>query len=147
MNYHRVRIRATIHGAATPPPAAEGALPTDPLPRLRAECLELPETHEIVAWNAPTFRVKGKMFAMYADAESHHGGGRPAVWIKATPMNQQMMVAAKPDRFFVPPYVGPSGWVGVWLDKRPPWREIAELLRDAYCQVAPKRLLAAHGMA
>ena len=117
------------------------------MPRLRAECLALPEAHEVEAWGEPTFRVRNRMFATYASAASHHGAGRPAAWIKATPINQSMMVTARPDRFFVPPYVGPSGWIGVWLDRRPPWREVAELLRDGYCQVAPKRLLAAHGMA
>jgi len=52
------------------------------------------------------------------------------------------MVQAAPDRFFVPPYVGPSGWVGVWLDGRVDWPELASLLRDGYRLVAPKRLVA-----
>jgi hypothetical protein len=60
---------------------------------------------------------------------------------KAAPGNQGLMVRASPVRFFVPPYVGPSGWVGVWLDRRTGWNELAELLRDAYRLVAPKRLL------
>ena len=49
------------------------------------------------------------------------------------------MVAAAPDRFFVPPYVGPSGWVGVWLGKGTDWRELAELVADGYRLVAPRR--------
>ena len=77
---------------------------------------------------------------MYADAANHHGGGRPAVWCKAAPGNQEVMVRAAPERFFVPPYVGPSGWVGIWLDRRVDWDELAQLLRDAYRLVAPKRL-------
>ena len=56
--------------------------------------------------------------------------------------NQALMVRAEPDRFFVPPYVGPSGWVGVWLDRRPDWSEVRELMRDSYRLVAPKRLAA-----
>ena len=116
---------------------------SDPLTRLRQHCLALPEAHEAIAWGEPTFRVRNKLFAMYANAANHHGGGRPAVWIKATRTNQQLLMANHPARYFVPPYVGVSGWVGVWLDKRPPWREVAELLRDGYRQVAPKRLLAA----
>jgi predicted DNA-binding protein (MmcQ/YjbR family) len=51
------------------------------------------------------------------------------------------MVKAAPERFFVPPYMGPSGWVGIWLDRRVDWDELAQLLRDAYRLVAPKRLL------
>jgi hypothetical protein len=52
------------------------------------------------------------------------------------------MVKANPDRFFVPPYVGPSGWIGIRLDGDPDWREVRELMRDAYRIIAPKRLLA-----
>jgi predicted DNA-binding protein (MmcQ/YjbR family) len=79
---------------------------------------------------------------MYASADSHHGGGRPAVWCKAGPGNQALMIRAAPQRFFVPPYVGPSGWVGVWLDGPVDWKELAELLRDSYTLVAPRRLRA-----
>ena len=80
------------------------------------------------------------MFAAYASPNTHHGNGRPAVWCKAAPANQALMVKAAPTRFFVPPYVGPSGWVGVWLDRRVDWAELADLLRDGYCLVAPRKL-------
>jgi hypothetical protein len=112
---------------------------------LRRACLALPEAHEVEAWGEPTFRVRNKLFAMYADAATHHGNGRSAVWCKAAPGNQQLMVVAAPDRFFVPPYVGPSGWVGIWLDPRTDWDELAGLLADAWRLVAPKRLLARLG--
>jgi predicted DNA-binding protein (MmcQ/YjbR family) len=117
-------------------------VPTPPLTRLRKLCLALPEAHEVEAWGEPTFRVRNKLFAMHASANNHHGAGRPAVWIKAAPGNQDLMVRTAADRFFVPPYVGPSGWVGVWLDRDVDWDELAELLRDAYRLSAPKRLLA-----
>lgn len=117
-------------------------MPPSPLTRLRKVCLALPEAHEVIAWGEPTFRVRNKMFATFAAAGNHHGAGRPAVWCKAGPGNQAIMVESAPQRFFVPPYVGPSGWVGIWLDKRVHWGEVGELLRDAYCLVAPKRLLA-----
>ncbi|MBA3260343.1 MAG: MmcQ/YjbR family DNA-binding protein [Gemmatimonadales bacterium] len=113
-----------------------------PLARLRKRCLALPEAHEVEAWGEPTFRVRNKLFAMYAAAGNHHGSGRPAVWCKAAAGNQSLMVRAAPERFFVPPYVGPSGWVGVWLDRGVDWRELDGLLSDSYRLVAPKRLLA-----
>lgn len=116
--------------------------PADPLLKLRALALALPQAHEQIAWGEPTFRVKNKLFAMYAAANNHHGRGRPAVWIKAKADNQRLLIASDPTRFFSPPYVGPSGWVGVWLDKRPRWSVVAELLNDGYRQVAPKKLLA-----
>jgi len=115
-----------------------------PLTRLRRLALALPEAHEVEAWGAPTFRVRDKLFAMYADEGNHHQHGRPAMWVKAAAGNQDLMVRAAPERFFVPPYVGKSGWVGVFLDGAPDWPEVAELLRDAWRLTAPKRLLAAH---
>lgn len=120
------------------------------LARLRRLALALPEAHEVEAWGEPTFRVRNKLFAMFAASNNHHGGGRPGVWIKAAPGNQALMMRAAPERFFVPPYVGPSGWIGVWLDGRDAavdWAELAELLADGYRLVAPKRLLAANAAA
>ena len=114
---------------------------TRPLSRLRRLCLALPEAHEVEAWGEPTFRVRNKLFAMYAAAGNHHGDGRPAVWCKAAPGNQDLMVRAAPGRFFVPPYVGPSGWVGMFLDNKPDWKIFEELVRDAYCLTAPKKLV------
>jgi predicted DNA-binding protein (MmcQ/YjbR family) len=110
----------------------------DPLPRLRAICLALPEAHEVEAWGEPTFRIRNRIFAMYASADHHHGAGRPAVWCMAGPGNQEFLVRAQPDRFFAPPYVGPSGWIGIYLDRRPRWSEVADLLRDAYTLRAAK---------
>jgi hypothetical protein len=112
------------------------------LSRLRRVCLALPEAREVEAWGEPTFRVRNRLFAMYAAAGNHHGNGRAAVWCKAAPGNQQLMVRAAPDRFFVPPYVGPSGWVGVWLDMRTDWTGLAGLLADGWRLVAPKGLVA-----
>jgi hypothetical protein len=117
-----------------------------PLARLRRLCLALPEAHEVEAWGEPTFRVKNKLFAMFAAAGNHHGAGRLAVWCKAAPGNQELMVRAAPERFFVPPYVGPSGWVGIWLDRSVDWAELADLLRDSWQLTAPKRLLAAESV-
>lgn len=115
-------------------------MPPSPVARLRKLCLALPEAHEVEAWGEPTFRIRNKMFAMYAAPNNHHGGGRPAVWCKASPVNQRLMIEAAPDRFFVPPYVGPSGWIGVWLDEKIDWKELGELLADSYRMIAPKKL-------
>ena len=120
-------------------------MPPRPLTRLRKLCLSLPEAHEVEAWGEPTFRVRNKMFATYAGADSHHGRGRPSVWCKSVHVNQEFLVRGAPDRFFVPPYVGPSGWVGVYLDDVCDWEELADILREAYRLAAPKKLAAALG--
>ena len=113
-----------------------------PLDRLRAICLALPKAVEVEAWGTSTFRC-GKIFAMYSHADDVvHSGGRPGVWLKAGPGNQALMVRDRPDRFFVPPYVGKAGWIGVRLDRRPPWGEIALLVEESWRLIAPKKLLA-----
>ena len=120
-------------------------MPRNPLPRLRKLALSLPEAHEVEAWGEPTFRVRNKLFAMYASSGNHHGAGRPAVWCKAKAVNQQLMISTAPEKFFSPPYVGPSGWVGVWLDGKVEWDEVLAILRDGYRMTAPKKLLARLG--
>ena len=116
-----------------------------PVDRLRQFCLALPEAHEVEAWGEPTFRVKNKIFAMYAASESHHGAGRPSVWVKSTHLIQDMLIHEDADRYFAPPYVGPKGWLGIRLDRRPNWKTVEELLRDAYLLTAPKRIAARLG--
>jgi hypothetical protein len=88
----------------------------------------------------PTWFIRGKKtFVMYAD---HHHDDRVAFWCAAGPGMQQAMVAAEPERFFVPPYVGVRGWLGVRLDVDVDWAEIAGIVEDAYRTVAPKTLIA-----
>ncbi len=116
-------------------------MPPSPLARIRKLCLALPEAHEVEAWGEATFRVRNKMFVMFASADNHHGGGRPAIWCRAAPGVQGVMVDADPDRFFVPPYVGKSGWVGIWLDHDPDWSDVAEAIETSWRLIAPKRLV------
>ena len=111
------------------------------LDRLRRICLALPETSERPSHGAPTFFVRGKRpFVMVL--ENHHGDGRFAIWC-AAPGMQQTLVEADPERFFVPPYVGHRGWLGVRLDRRLDWDELAGIAEDAYAEVAPASLLRA----
>jgi hypothetical protein len=112
----------------------------DPLDRLRALCLALPETTERLSHGEPTWFVQGKKtFVMYAD---HHHDDRLAFWCAAPAGAQDALVASTVDRYFVPPYVGHRGWLGVWLDVPADWHEIGELVTDAYRHVAPRRLAA-----
>jgi predicted DNA-binding protein (MmcQ/YjbR family) len=108
--------------------------------QLRAICLVLPEATEKEAWGDPTFRVRDKIFAM-----EKRGDGRVSVWLKAPEGFQQMIVGADPETFFVPPYVGHKGWIGIRLDKRPDWPEVAKMIERSYRLVAPKRLVSRLG--
>jgi hypothetical protein len=112
---------------------------TDPLARLRALCLALPEVTEKVSHGEPTWFVR-KVFVTYAD---QHHDDRVAFWCAAPPGTQEELVATAPTRFFRPPFVGGRGWVGVYLDLDDvDWDEIAELVTDAYREIAPKKLVA-----
>ena len=108
---------------------------TAPLARLRAICLSMPEAAEKETWQTPTFRIRDRIFAMV-----HTADGRLGVWCKAPSGAQAILIEAAPDRFFRPPYLGPKGWIGIWLDD-PDWVEIAVLVARSYAMTAPKRLL------
>lgn len=114
---------------------------TDALDRIRLLCLALPEATERLSHGAPTFFVAGKKtFVTFMD--DHHGDGRLAIWCAAPTGAQPTLVDEEPERFFVPPYVGGRGWVGVRLDVEVDWDEVAHIVEEAYRTVAPKRLLA-----
>jgi len=113
-------------GAATSASAAD---------RLRQLCLGLPEAAEKEAWGDATFRVRDRIFAMVKS-----GDGRTSLWAKAPPGSQQVLVGADPDRFFVPPYVGHKGWIGMRLDSDSDWREVTAVVRRSYVMTAPRRL-------
>ena len=110
------------------------------LAKLRKLIATLPETSEKISHGAPTWWGGRKTFATFHD--NHHGDGRVAVWIKSTFEEQTTLVEAKPEVFFVPPYVGPSGWVGVRLDrKKVDWEGVRDLLEDGWRMVVTKRAL------
>jgi predicted DNA-binding protein (MmcQ/YjbR family) len=112
-------------------------MPTTPLPRLRRFCLALPEATEVETWDQPTFRVRNRIFVMLQPAETGL-----AIWFKAPPGSQQILVEAAPERFFRPPYLGPKGWVAMRLSGAPDWAEVEAMVRRSYALVAPKRLAA-----
>lgn len=115
-----------------------GGTSDDPIERLRALCLALPEVTEKLSHGEPTWFVR-KVFVSLAE---HHHDDRLAFWCAAPPGAQEELLAAEPERFFRPPYVGGRGWLGVRLDVDVDWDEIAEIVTDAYRVIAPRRLAA-----
>ena len=107
--------------------------------KLRKVILAWPETDERLSHGSPTFWGGRKTFATFVD--NHHGDGRTGVWIKSDADTQEGLVEANPDVFYVPPYVGPSGWIGVRVDRNIDWDLVEGLLLDGYRAVAPKRAL------
>ena len=103
--------------------------------RLRAICLALPEANEEIMRRGPSYRVGDKIFALE----------RPwndwlALWCKVPEGSREIIIDAEPARFFVPPYFGAKGWIGVGLDEAADWREIEAFVRRSYRLVASKRL-------
>jgi hypothetical protein len=112
--------------------------------RLVALCAALPEVAAVVEGRADehlAFQVRKKAFAYYL--YDHHRDGRIALWCKAAPGEQEVLVGKDARRYFVPPYLGPRGWVGVRLDLGAvDWDTIAFLVGTAYRMSAPRALLA-----
>jgi hypothetical protein len=102
---------------------------------VRRFALALPEAVEQETWGTPTFRVRRKIFVMFSDDQRE-------AWIKSTHDEQRALTQMNPDTFFVPPYVGPSGWIGVRV-RTVDRDEMRELITEAWRLTAPKRLVAA----
>lgn len=110
------------------------------LGRLQELCLGLPEVTERLSHGEPTWFVRGKKtFVTFAN---HHHDDRVAFWCAAPEGLQASLVQSAPQRFFRPPYVGVRGWLGVYLDVAVDWAEVSALVTEAYCLVAPKKLIA-----
>ena len=114
----------------------------DPVERLRAICLALPEVTERLSHGAPTWFVRSKTTFVTCWVDGHHDDRFPHLWCAAPPGVQAELIEAEPDRFFRPPYVGHRGWIGVRLDRAVDWDELAGICEEAYRAVAPKRLVA-----
>jgi hypothetical protein len=113
----------------------------DELRRVREICLELPEVTERPSHGSPAWFIRDKKtIVMFLD--DHHGDRRLALWCAAPPGVQALMVDEDPVRFFVPPYVGHRGWLGVRLDIDVDWDEVAGIVEDAFRTIAPKTLVA-----
>jgi hypothetical protein len=102
---------------------------------VRAIACTLPEAEERETWETATFRVRNKIFAMFSDGERE-------LWIKTNHHEQRALIAMDAEAFFVPPYVGPSGWIGVRI-ARADREEVREPLIEAWRSTAPKRLVRA----
>jgi hypothetical protein len=110
--------------------------------RVRQICLALPEVTERPSHGAPTWFVRDAKSFLTIWAYGHHENDYPHLWSAAPPGVQQELIAADPDRYEYPKYVGHRGWVGVRLDRPVKWDELAEIIEDGYRTVAPKRLIA-----
>jgi len=106
--------------------------------RLRKICLALPETSERLSHGEPAFFYREKKSFLNIDTD-HHGSRHFAAWCAAPLGAQDTLVRSDPETFFVPPYVGHRGWVGMRLDRDPDWDQVKAIIEDAYAQVSKPR--------
>lgn len=105
------------------------------LAKIRKICLALPETSERLSHGEPAFFFRSKKSFLNMDTY-HHGSSHYSAWVAAPMGSQDLFVRSDPEHFFVPPYIGHRGWVGVILDGDPDWDQIARVIADGYRQVA-----------
>lgn len=114
------------------------------LERVRERCRQFPEIEERPSHGAPGFFIRGKKtLAMFHDGHrhGHHSDGRVSIWCPAPEGAQDAMIDMDPGRFFAPPYVGPRGWVGMFVDDDVDWDQVDEVLEQAFRKAAPKTLV------
>jgi hypothetical protein len=139
----RAHGRASVRLLEYPPLVPSKGLPGSGklIARARRIALALPQAYEKESHGEPSFFVQGgKMFVTVDNG--HHGSGHVALWIRAEPGVQGALVGGDPRHFFVPPYVGKAGWVGVRLDTGLAWPQVAVLVERSWRLAAPNRLLA-----
>ena len=108
---------------------------------VRELCLAFPDTEEFESHGSPNFRArKGRVFAVFA--LNHHGDGRVALWLNTPALEQSRLIASAPKHIFKPQYVGPSGWIGVELNRGFSWKRVIELVHMAYLNSSPAKLVA-----
>ena len=104
--------------------------PAAALAKVRTACLALPDVTERPSHGMPAWFVGKKQFCVFSN--DHHGDGRVAIVCAAAGGAQAMLVDSDPDAYYVPPYVGHMGWVGVRLDKKLPWSQVASVIEAAH---------------
>jgi predicted DNA-binding protein (MmcQ/YjbR family) len=112
---------------------------------VRELCLAFPGAEEFESHGSPNFRArlgagKGKIFAVFA--LNHHGDGHVGLWLNTPASEQARLIASAPKHLYKPQYVGPSGWIGVELNRGVSWKRVVELVHMAYLNSSPAKLAA-----
>jgi hypothetical protein len=111
---------------------------SDFLTRVRNLCSDFPEVNERISHGHPTFFIRNKRgLAMYRPEEPVC-----ALWCPSSQDNRERRLAAHPGATYVPPYMGPLGWIGLYLQEGTDWELVRHVLEDAYIHVAPTKLAA-----
>ncbi len=130
-------MKKTPANKAAKPKSKTAAGTAAALAQVRTFCLALADVTEKISHGFPTYFYKKRVLGYFLD--NHHGDGRLALWLPAEPGVQDMLIDSNPEVYFKPPYVGPSGWIGVRLDRDAAWPEVASLIDAAHTLLVAKR--------
>jgi len=134
LQYSWRHVRRLGHNSSMPAPTVQKCLP-----RLSKICLALPEATQQPCGDYVSYLVRKKTFAYFLN--NHHGDGIVSIACKALPGENTALAAAQPDRFYLPAYIGPRGWIALRLDRGAiDWEEVTELVTLSYLRCAPKTL-------
>jgi len=104
---------------------------------VRRVALALPDTTEKIAWNMPTFRVAGKMFATVPEDET-------SIAVRCPKEERDELALAEPEKFWIADHEAQFAWVRVRLSALEDEGELHDILADSWRQAAPPRLLDSH---
>jgi hypothetical protein len=107
------------------------------LKRVRRICLAMPGATEKLSHGSPAFFANKDKGVFAAFANNHHNDGHIAVWIPAPPGAQAALIHSAPKIYFRPPYVGPSGWIGIELGEIGD-EELAAHITEGWQMIAKK---------
>src|SRR5262249_21899135 len=124
--------RARVRPSSQPAPRKDDGTQ---IRRLRRLCLAVPDAIEKISHGEPTFFTPKRVFAMFSN--NHHGDGHVAVWVPVGPGVQEALIEEEPDTFYRPPYVGPSGWVGIEMSRVDDDR-LGAFIREAFSLMTAK---------
>jgi hypothetical protein len=119
------------------PPPDYVDVPAEYLDGLRPICLGLPDAYEQQAWMGMRWMVRRRNFGHVFSIDSPRGPDTLLIFRSSGPELEALLRVGHP--FFG---TGGRDVVGMVLDARTDWDEVAELMTESYCIVAPKKLIA-----
>jgi hypothetical protein len=106
--------------------------------QIRSVCLGLPETYEKPAWTGAQWRIRNHTFAHVLAVDTPEG---PVTIMTFRSQGAELDALRRTGHPFFRPAWGKNG-VGMVIDDGVDWDEVAELLTESYCVMAPKKLVA-----
>ena len=115
--------------------------------RVAAICLALPEAHEQDAWIGVRWRIRQRTFAHLAHVDPRGGSvfglaarlGSPTDVITFRSAGEELEALVHSGLPFYKPDWSPHV-IGLVIGDDTDWDEVAELMADSYCLMAPKKL-------